>query len=216
MVRRLEGALSTTLQNETAVVRRRGFSLSSVRGEFFQAVDVPVPVACAPVGAEPGRLRLKTWKNETLGWPDRGIAERLPSWRRRRAPELPRSTCPGCLCGGCSLRSTEAANLKKEEEHRIFLEIKAGDVRHQLMEPLVFEERLADQAASPILEHVDVDEVRRLAGQPQLAPAEGQCPWQRRGLDVRARIASSSSGVSIARPRSRSSACGRWRELLAK
>ena len=66
------------------------------------------------------------------------------------------------------LRSTEAAKLKLEArtvhaelEHRIFFVIKAWSVRHQLMEPLVFEEGLADPTASPILEHVVIDVVTR-------------------------------------------------------
>ena len=38
VVRRLEEGLGTTFQNETGVVRRRGFSLSfsAVRGDLFE------------------------------------------------------------------------------------------------------------------------------------------------------------------------------------
>ena len=46
MVRRLEGGLSTTFQSETAAVRREVSLVSAVRGDFFQAVDVPVLVMC--------------------------------------------------------------------------------------------------------------------------------------------------------------------------
>ena len=47
-MRRSEGGLNTSFQNETAVVRRRVFSpVSAVRVFFFfQAMDVPVVVMC--------------------------------------------------------------------------------------------------------------------------------------------------------------------------
>ena len=56
--------MNTTFQNETAVVRRRGFSpFSAVRGDVFKPRTFQ-HWPCALVSAEPRRLRLKSQLNK--------------------------------------------------------------------------------------------------------------------------------------------------------
>ena len=55
----------------------------------------------------------------------------------------------------------EARTVHSKLEHRIFLKTKAWCVRHEVMEPLVFEDGLSDPTTSPILEHVDEDVTSR-------------------------------------------------------